>query len=161
MKIRPIQETGIEPFRSCLDVVARERKYLAMVEAPPPEKIADFIQKNISKGYPQFVAVEDGQIVGWCDILAPDLEGFRHLGTLALGVHPAYRKRGLGEQLLRAAINEAKTIGLERVELTVYGSNAPAIQLYQKAGFTVDGVRRRARKLDGAYDDIILMSLML
>ena len=161
MEIRPIQETDVEAFRSCLDIVARERKYLAMVEAPSPEKIADFIRNNISKGYPQFVAIEAEQIVGWCDIHAPDLEGFRHLGTLGLGVHPAYRNRGLGEQLLIAAIDEAKAIGLERVELTVFRSNAPAIQLYEKAGFTVDGVRQRARKLDGAYDDIILMSLML
>ena len=160
MKIRSIQETDVEAFRSCLDVVARERKYLAMVEAPDPEKIADFIRNNITKGYPHLVAVEDNQIVGWCDIHAPDLEGFRHLGTLGVGVHPAYRKRGLGEQLLRAAIDAARTVGLERVELTVYGSNAAAIHLYEKAGFTTDGVRRNARKLDGVYEDIILMSLM-
>jgi RimJ/RimL family protein N-acetyltransferase len=161
MEIRSIQETDVEAFRSCLDVVARERKYLAMVEAPPPDKVADFVRNNISKGYPQFVAVDDEQIVGWCDIHAPDLEGFRHLGTLGVGVHPAYRKQGLGERLLHAAIEEAKTIGLERIELTVYATNAIAIKIYEKAGFTVDGVRRRARKLDGAYDDIILMSLML
>jgi RimJ/RimL family protein N-acetyltransferase len=42
----------------------------------------------------------------------------------------------------------------------VFGSNVSAIALYERLGFVRDGVKRNARKLDGDYDDVVMMSLM-
>jgi len=50
--------------------------------------------------------------------------------------------------------------GLTRVELEVFASNTAAISLYTKCGFEREGVKRRARYIDGKYDDIILMALL-
>jgi RimJ/RimL family protein N-acetyltransferase len=50
---------------------------------------------------------------------------------------------------------------LERIELGVFASNIPAIKLYEKAGFVVEGVKKKARKLDGVYDDMIQMALFI
>ena len=50
-------------------------------------------------------------------------------------------------------------MGLERVELEVFASNRVARQLYEQYGFSVEGTLRRARKLDGEYDDVIIMAL--
>ena len=66
-----------------------------------------------------------------------------------MGVHPDFRRRGIGARLLRAALTHAHQIGLERVELEVFASNRVARQLYERQGFTVEGTLRRARKLDG------------
>lgn len=49
---------------------------------------------------------------------------------------------------------------MERAELEVFASNRPAIALYEAAGFVHEGVKRRARKLEGVYDDIVLMAIM-
>jgi RimJ/RimL family protein N-acetyltransferase len=47
------------------------------------------------------------------------------------------------------------------VELEVYPDNQAAVLLYEQFGFVAEGLRRRARKLDGRYQDIELMALWL
>jgi RimJ/RimL family protein N-acetyltransferase len=49
---------------------------------------------------------------------------------------------------------------MERIELDVFASNKAAIALYLKLGFVTEGVKRRARKLDGEYDDNVFMALI-
>ena len=46
------------------------------------------------------------------------------------------------------------------VELGVFAGNTRAIQLYEQLGFAHEGVRRRARKLDGMYEDNVMMALV-
>jgi ribosomal protein S18 acetylase RimI-like enzyme len=78
-----------------------------------------------------------------------------------MGVMHGYRGQGYGTRLMNEAILAAKGSGIERVELMVYESNIPAIRLYEKRGFVHEGVKKRARKLDGKYDDVLLMALFL
>ena len=88
-------------------------------------------------------------------------EGFTHCGRLGMGVHKSFRRLGLGTRLIERTISRAKGRGLERIELEVLASNTPAIKLYEKVGFVVEGVKKRARKLDGAYDDLVEMALFI
>src|SRR5260370_16705058 len=62
VEIGPITEAHIESFHKTLDVVARERRYLAFLEAPPLESTRAFILNNIAHGYPQFVATVPGGV---------------------------------------------------------------------------------------------------
>ena len=50
---------------------------------------------------------------------------------------------------------------LHRLELTVMIHNAPAIALYQKFGFQIEGTKRASLKVDGTYVDEYVMSLLL
>ena len=58
-----------------------------------------------------------------------------------VAVHPDHRRRGLGNALLSAALEEAKKRGLALLSLEVRESNVAAIALYEKHGFTVAGKR--------------------
>jgi len=78
-----------------------------------------------------------------------------------MGVLKEHRRQGLGTVLMERTIEEAKRKGLERIELEVYASNTPAINLYEKWGFAREGVKKKARKLDGEYDDIIEMAFFI
>lgn len=161
VQIVPISEEYIESFHKCLDSVARERLYLGLVEAPPLESTRKFVLSNISKKIPQYVAAEDDKVIGWCDISPITLEGFTHCGSLGMGVLLGYRGKGYGTRLMEATILAAKESCIERVELEVYASNVPAIRLYEKRGFVNEGVKKNGRKLDGKYDDVLLMALFI
>ena len=77
-----------------------------------------------------------------------------------MGLLPAYRGRGLGRRLAAQTIGAGRQVGIERVELDVFASNEPAISLYRRLGFITEGIKRRARKLDGQYDDNVFMALL-
>jgi RimJ/RimL family protein N-acetyltransferase len=161
IEIRPARIDDIPSTRACFDVVARERRYLARVEAPPLESSQAFWGDLIARGCPFELALDGAHVVGWCDVIPEQHPGHRHAGALGMGLLPEFRGQGLGRRLLAATIEDARRFGLERVELSVYQSNARAQRLYASMGFVVEGVRRRHRKLDGAYDDNILMALLL
>jgi len=160
--IRPIRESDVESFRETLDAVCRERKYLARSEAPPLQNVRAFIEANVRAGHPQFVAEEDGRVVGWCDAL-PDHEKFgrAHVAILGMGILRDYRGRKIGSRLLDAVIVATRLRDLEKIELVVHASNTPAVTLYRKTGFEIEGVKKRGLLVDGEYDDVILMGLSL
>ncbi len=162
VQIRPITADDIEGFHHALDLVAREKRYLAFLEAPPIADIRAFVLGNISGGNPQIVAVTvaDG-VVGWCDILPKARPVYRHSGVLGLGLLPPYRGKGLGKQLIQTALAMARAAHLHRVELTVREPNANTIALYKKLGFLTEGVHRDAVCVDGDYEDLITMAILL
>jgi ribosomal protein S18 acetylase RimI-like enzyme len=161
IKIVPIAEEYIEGFYRCLDSVARERRHLAFTQAPPFESTCRFVLSNMAQNVPQFVALSGNDVVGWCDISPMTREGFTHCGMLGMGVRKDFRRLGIGRRLLEQTIGEAREMGLERIELEVFASNTPAIRLYDKAGFVIEGVKKRGRKLDGEYDDLVQMALFI
>lgn len=160
IKIAPISEAHATSFHTCLDAVAREKRYLAQFEAPPLEHVRHFIRGNVIADVAQFVALDGSSVVGWCDILPKWAHAVRHCGTLGMGVLSAYRGRGLGRQLLTACLTKAKTKEIARIELEVRVDNAPAIKLYERAGFKHETVKRNAMLFDGAYYDALQMSLI-
>jgi ribosomal protein S18 acetylase RimI-like enzyme len=152
--IRRSTPKDIPGLWACLDSVARERRFLAMLEAPPVEEVASFAaDPNVV----QIVAVESERVVGWADLRRFAAAGFTHRGSLGMGVLASHRGRGLGGRLLEALFNESGSLGLKRVELHVFRSNAAAVRLYARHGFVVEGELAGGRILDGAADDILLM----
>ena len=153
-----MDERYIDGYRACLGEVARERKYLCFVDAPPAAQSRSFVASAIAKKSPFFVAVAGRRVVGWCDIYPSSFEGFRHKGTLGMGISAEFRGQGIGLRLIKAALAAARRGGFKRVELDVFASNKAAIKLYKKLGFATEGRKRNARKIDGRYDDIFVMA---
>ena len=58
-----------------------------------------------------------------------------------VAVHPNYRRQGIAEALVTALVENLKERGSHCLMLEVRASNAPAIGLYQKMGFTEVGRR--------------------
>jgi putative acetyltransferase len=60
---------------------------------------------------------------------------------------------------MRAAVGLAdRWLNLERLELEVYTDNEPAVRLYQKFGFAIEGTLARYAFRDGRYADAYLMA---
>ncbi|ABQ33088.1 MULTISPECIES: GNAT family N-acetyltransferase [Bradyrhizobium] len=161
VEIVPITAAYIESFHRTLDFVARERRYLSFVQAPPLDSTRAFILNNIQEGYPQFVALSAGDVVGWCDVTPKSGPIDARVGVLGMGLLPQFRRQGNGTRLMAATLEAARRVGFSRVELNVYRSNTDAIRLYQKAGFVLKAVQPREARDDGFDKTLLVMALAL
>lgn len=80
---------------------------------------------------PEIVA---GYICTWL------IKGELHINNIA--VAPAFHRKGIGRQLLQAALDMARKEGLRRALLEVRASNLSAQGLYEGFGFKVTGIRK-------------------
>ncbi|ANN69458.1 hypothetical protein BAU08_06670 [Bordetella bronchialis] len=160
-RILRITPAHIPGYRRALDTVARERRHLSFLEAPPSEQTRAFVMHNIAMRHPHFIAVARDEVIGWCDIVPLSQPGFTHTGVLGMGVHASWRGRGVGKALLSAALDAAAAQELSRIELEVYAGNAPARALYRSCGFVEEGLKRKARYLDGLHEDVVIMARLL
>ncbi|MES2073812.1 MAG: GNAT family protein [Pseudomonadota bacterium] len=159
-QITPNAEVYFRDLHQAVDSVAREKKYLALLRAPPYEEAVAFYRDIISKQQIQLLGLLDGQLVGWCDILPAHGDVCAHIGVLGIGLLPQARRQGLGQQLMQAAIAQAWENGLTRIELIVRTDNHGAKHLYEKLGFQVEGIQRKANCVDGKYFDTYAMALL-
>jgi ribosomal-protein-alanine N-acetyltransferase len=72
------------------------------------------------------------------------------------GVHPDWRRQGIGRQLLLNLAELAIAIGARRMTLEVRVSNEAAQALYQAFGFAIAG--RRARYYTDDGEDALVMT---
>lgn len=161
IEVRYAEKKFFESFHRTLDIVARERQYIEMIEAPPLENTVRFQEDMVAKKAPSYYALDGDRVVGWCDISWSENPRMRHRGGLGMGLLPAYRGKGLGYRLMAAALTHARGCKLEKIELSVYATNLPAIALYKKCGFEQEGYVKHYRKLDGRYFDCLNMGLFL
>ena len=111
VEIVPITAAYIESFHRTLDFVARERRYLSFVQAPPLDSTRAFILNNIQEGYPQFVALSAGDVVGWCDVTPKSGPIDARVGVLGMGLLPQFRRQGNGTRLMAATLEAARRVG--------------------------------------------------
>jgi RimJ/RimL family protein N-acetyltransferase len=71
------------------------------------------------------------------------------------------RAKGLGTEAIRVILRYAfEDLGLERVNLSVFEFNDPAISSYEKIGFKKEGRISRAVRRDGGFRDAITMRIL-
>jgi ribosomal-protein-alanine N-acetyltransferase len=108
-------------------------------------------------GEPGFlVATVNGRVVGY--VVADTVPNAgRTLGHVKdIAVHPDYRGRGIGAQLLGSALTVMREKRASRVKLEVRESNDSAIRLYRRFGFQFR--RTLPRYYDDGEDAYVLVS---
>jgi RimJ/RimL family protein N-acetyltransferase len=76
-------------------------------------------------------------------------------------IGPSARRRGYVSEALRAVAGHAFGLGLHRLELLAAVGNLASQGVAEKAGFTREGVLRKARPVPGGRDDMVLFSLLV
>jgi GNAT superfamily N-acetyltransferase len=79
------------------------------------------------------IAALDGRDVGIANLAVRDDEAW----VGGVGVIPAARRKGVGEALMLALHDQARTLGVRRVWLEVIEQNKSAYRLYEKLGYAV------------------------
>lgn len=95
---------------------------------------------------------ETGEVLGYVGCQTVLDEGY----ITNVAADPAARRQGVGRALVAALLEHARVRGLSFVTLEVRVSNAPAIALYEQAGFRPVGTRRNY--YSAPCEDALLMT---
>ena len=106
------------------------------------------------------VVCAENDIVGQLGLYTfPNQPRRRHVGQIGMAVRDEWQGRGAGTALMQAAVDLAdKWLNLSRIELEVYTDNEPAIHLYKKFGFVIEGTHVNFAYRDGQYVDAHFMA---
>ena len=97
------------------------------------------------------VAVEDGTVAGYVGSQTVCNE----TDMMNVAVTADFRRRGIGEQLVTALVEELKAIESHCLTLEVRASNTPAQAMYEKLGFVEIG--RRPRYYQNPKEDALIL----
>ena len=110
------------------------------------------IEEGMDYGATFFKAEYNGEFAGYIGVTAVSGEGY--INNIA--VDPDLRKKGIGAMLLDRAVVFSRQQKLDFLSLEVRESNLTAINLYKKAGFKKQGVRKNF--YDNPKEDGIIMT---
>jgi len=122
-------------------------------------KFIDVLDANEKSGV--FIACEEQRVSGYVIVQHEKPQRVSHRAYLVAGVHSDSRGKGVGNALFTHVVEWAKTVSLHRLELTVIAGNEPAVALYQKMGFEIEGVKRDSLLINDGYMDEYYMSRLL
>ncbi|NJO04931.1 MAG: GNAT family N-acetyltransferase [Chloroflexaceae bacterium] len=101
----------------------------------------------------------DGEVLGSCGLHINSNPRSRHIAELGIAIHDDWQGKGVGSQLMTAVIDLADNwLNLKRLGLEVWTDNAPAIALYKKFGFEIEGTHRAVAFRAGRYIDTYSMA---
>jgi RimJ/RimL family protein N-acetyltransferase len=124
--------------------VSEERRYLRATRRSPHAAV--------------FVAENANGIVGRLSVARDSHPASPHVADLGLMVEAGQRRRGIGKALLEQAVDWARDVGIEKLELHVFPHNEPAIRLYEQFGFDREGLRRAHYRRGHELVDAVLMA---
>jgi RimJ/RimL family protein N-acetyltransferase len=137
--------------------------FLAAVRNKTPESILADVERSDADpdAYGLFVIEVDGGLAGTMGFSrANQRSRIADLGGLA--VHPSFRGAKVADTAARLFQQHLfDDLGFHRVQMEIYGFNTRAMAHAERAGFTREGVRRKAYWRDGAWVDGVLYGLVV
>ncbi|RIK44793.1 MAG: GNAT family N-acetyltransferase [Chloroflexi bacterium] len=136
-----------------------QRSSAAMTLQIPYSTEAEWQSRIVSDATNRILVAEiDGRVVGQTG-LHLSTRRRAHVGGLGMAVLEEYRGRGVGAALLGAVIDLADNwYNLLRLELQVYTDNSPAVRLYERNGFVIEGTHRAFAFRLGEFVDVYTMA---
>lgn len=156
-----IRHSEPEDFQALREIFAQPSVTAGTLQMPYPSE--EMWKKRLAdrpKGLYSLVACVNGDVVGNLTLFhfagSPRRQ---HAGELGMGVHDRWQGKGVGGELMAAAIDLADNwLNLIRLELTVYTDNEAAIRLYENWGFEREGTLIRYAFRDGTFADALMMA---
>jgi RimJ/RimL family protein N-acetyltransferase len=121
------------------------------------------IQEHLERdNWVMYVADADTQLVGLLRLNGGLLPIDRHDAELHVSIDRDYRDMGLGSTLIQSGLGWAREHPtIQRIHLYTLSRNPAAIRLYERHGFTIEGILRDAFYLHdegGIYADAVMMA---
>lgn len=111
---------------------------------------------------PLFVIEEDNHVRGWLSF--EDFYGrpaYQITAEISIYIQAGKRGEGLGDYLLRHAINQSLRMELKRLVAFIFADNEPSLRLFQKYGFVKWGELPQVAEINDNPHDLWIMGLIL
>jgi len=161
INIREVQLSDSENFLSLSKKLDIETKFMlcepnenTMSVQDQSRKINDFLEK---KNHKLLLAEDALGLVGFALAIGGTYARNSHKAQVVIGILQDYASRGIGTLLLEELEKWAREAGIHKLELMVMSHNEKAIGLYNKVGFSEEGVKVHSLLVDGKYVDEIIM----
>jgi GNAT superfamily N-acetyltransferase len=169
IRVRPITLDDVEAFRDLRIEALRRHPVaftadLAEAEARSLDGWRERVARSAVEGRDLIVLADGGELglAGMTGVYVPPQPKLAHVGTVwGVYVREAFRRRGLGERMVRACIDWARARGLVGLRLSAVQGNRDARRCYERCGFVTYGVEPFAVRWEGKLYDVTLMALRL
>ena len=105
------------------------------------------------------IAADGNQLVGNLGLVCNSSPPRQHAAGIGIAVRDDCHRQGIGSRLLIEALKMADDwLHLSRIELMVYVDNEPAVALYQKFDFEIEGTLKKYAFRAGKYVDAYTMA---
>ncbi len=155
-----VRHTEPSDFEAVQRIFMQPRAIWGTMQLPYPS--AESWRKKLENPPPGFyslVACAGDEVVGQSGLHTAAQPRRRHVGAIGMAVRDDWQGKGVGSALMAAMIELADGwLNLTRLELTVFADNAPALALYKKSGFVLEGTHLRHSFRDGALIDAHAMA---
>ena len=150
-----------DDYKSIYQVWAGPKAIWGTLQLPFPS--AELWRKRLAEppeGTFNLLACVEDEIVGQLGLHTfPNHPRRRHAGQIGMAVRDDWHGKGAGSALMGAAVDLAdKWLNLTRLELDVYTDNEPAVRLYKKFGFVIEGTLVNYAYRDGQFVDTYTMA---
>ncbi len=145
MIVRYPRQEDLDDMLAYINELSREDTFLSVLgkkfsREEEKEFLTDTL-KNIQKGRTRHFAVfVHGAYAGNCEIVRYIETRQQHVGTVGISLASSYRDEGIGSELFKLLIQQAKDMGLRLLVLTCFENNPRALHVYEKLGFKKTGV---------------------
>ncbi len=116
------------------------------------------IQHRRKKPESETLAIEiNGEFAGYVEINHLNRRHHEHQGNVGYCLHPKYRGKGITTKALKIFTNYAfKKYKLKRIDGWCRTFNKASARVLEKAGYKLEGILRKNKKIRGKYlDDMI------
>ena len=107
------------------------------------------------------IALENEQIIARAELEGYYAARIRHRAKFSISVKKEYWNQGIGTEMLKRIIEQAKTMKIKVIELEVISDNTRGINLYHKMGFTDIGIYKDYFFVNGVFKDAVVMQKCL
>lgn len=94
------------------------------------------VEADFVKGVRYFVLEDEGKV---CGCVAMEVVGPEHCYLERLAVLPEYRRKGFGDTLVQCVVEQARALGLKRIEIAIIAQQTDLQRWYEARGFSVTG----------------------
>ena len=162
MIIRAATMDDAQGMRDILNPIIEMRCYSSLDTTLSLEDEMKFISDFPERGI-FHVAERGGEIIGFQTVgpLATYTHAHDHVGVIGTMVKLSERRQGIGGALLKTTEEVAIEKGYEKLFTSVRADNLGGRQFYTKSGFEIIGQARDHVKIDGNYNDSMIIEKFL